>query len=382
MCGLRPRTHLPFVPTISPLLAPPDLAGLAFDGIHLQRSLRSALLFPRPSRATQSRRIPSQAFEVPLPRYHPLIRDTNPRPFRVSGCHRWRPHATNLHSACRAARELPPKSFLSNFWGALHTMVQPSDIRGFIHKAPDMRNIQSAKAPQERKNSRAGRKPRCRGGISATLALQGRAAQDLAVKMPLLLMCSRLAATPRSGAEIVDVGATHGKRIPYGNSTDLSVAHPSKKIQKLLRSFCGCVEGEWRARRLRRFSRRRMRAASRRLARFSSRGVCGDGGRAAAAGTAAALGSIGLIVAACLFSSGSPAVVDCLSSSDGVAVDGSSAVAGTGCMASVGPGVAEMPVLASSRRRAAAARARIDRVIALSMRGCRRVNTTVSASVN
>ena len=149
------------------------------------------------------------------------------------------------------------------------------------------------------------------------------------------------------------------------------------------------VEGEWRrARRFRRLSRRRMRAASRRLARFSSRGVCGDGGRAAAAGTVAALGSIGLIVAACLFSSGSPAVADCLSSSDGVAVDGpaaadaSAAVAGEGWMASVGPGVADVAVLASSRRRAAAARARIDRAIALSMRGCRRVNTTVSASVN
>ena len=145
---------------------------------------------------------------------------------------------------------------------------------------------------------------------------------------------------------------------------------------------------------MRRFSRRRMRAASRRLARFSSRWVSGAGGRASAAGAVASAGSaaaLGSIVADCLFASGSPSVVDCLSSSDDVAVVGPAAPsaaddladsAGAGWMASVGVGVAGMAAWASSRRRAAAARARIDRAIALSMRGCRRVNTTVSASVN
>ena len=68
----------------------PALAGLIMWVASLQRGFRPALLFPRPSGAPQPRRIPSQAFGVSLPRYHPLIRNTNTRPFRVSDRHHHR----------------------------------------------------------------------------------------------------------------------------------------------------------------------------------------------------------------------------------------------------------------------------------------------------
>lgn len=73
-----------------PWLAPSSPCRANHVGCVIATGLSPRPTIPRPSGAPLPRRIPSQAFGVSLPRYHPLIRNTNTRPFRVSDRHHHR----------------------------------------------------------------------------------------------------------------------------------------------------------------------------------------------------------------------------------------------------------------------------------------------------